>query len=113
MFVYVREISFPFIFLDIIKLHVTSVCIYITYFPSMFRYESTYHVKEMGIQSEGQAQRHRKLVSKIAGLSLNHPDPVMPMLLTSLITYSPDFVDLDHPESAERIQLHFANLLLR
>ncbi len=78
----------------------------------VYRYDHFYNTNELGLDSE-QARRHRKLVDKIAGISLHKPDPILPMLITSLILYSPDFVDLDKPASAERQQIHFASLLHR
>ncbi len=81
--------------------------------PKKVSYESTYNHQEMGILYIQEAQKHKKAVDKIVSLSLNEPDPVLPMLISSLIIYSSDSVDLDHPGSAERLQLNFASLLHR
>lgn len=65
----------------------------------------------MDIHDKEQIIRHKKLVDRITGMSLGEPDPVLPSLISSLIIYSPDSLDLDHPEDAEKLQLHFASLL--
>ncbi len=81
--------------------------------PQKVGYDGTYNHQELDILIEEEVQRHKKAVKKVVSLSLNEPDPVLPMLISSLIIYSTDSVELDNPGSAEQVQLSFASLLHR
>lgn len=67
----------------------------------------------MGIPPGEQAKRHRRLADKVGNTNLGHRDPVLLTLIIYILMYTPDFLDLDHPEKVEQTQLAFASLLYR
>ncbi len=77
----------------------------------IFRYDTIYDLKDLGIAPGEQAKRHRHLVGKIMNMNLGEQDPMLFMLILCLILFTPDFIDLDEPERAEQTQMVFACLL--
>ncbi len=67
----------------------------------------------MAIPAGDLAKRHQHLVKRIAALTLNQNDPLLLTLIMSIIIYTPDFLDLDHPKAVEQMQMNFASLLYR
>ncbi len=72
-----------------------------------------YDLEEYAFANEEHSGRHKKLVGRIGNMSLGKRDPVLFMLIVSTILYTPDFVDLDHPGDAERIQMAYAFMLCK
>ncbi len=76
-----------------------------------------YDSQELGLSNKDSADRHRTAVDKLARLGTGAKcetwDPVHIILTTGIITYCGDFVELDDPAEAERMQMIFVKLLHR
>ncbi len=77
-------------------------------------YNTVYNLDELGLSLDKEmAEKHRHCANKISSLTNDKFDPVMMMLNIGIILYTPDTVELDDREEAERLQMMYANLLYR
>ncbi len=77
------------------------------------RFKSNYDRIEHSISPGEPVRRHQQLVKKVAAMNLNLSDPLLITLVSSIIIYTPDFLDLDQPAKAEQAQMFFASMLHR
>ncbi len=85
--------------------------------PKLGTYESIYNRDQLGLQSPDEVVRHKHTALRLACLGGYNPeegwDPVHCVLITCIMLYSSDFLDLDEPRKAEKIQAGFASLLYK
>ncbi len=85
--------------------------------PKLGTYESIYNRDQLGLQSPDEVAKHKHTALRLARLggynSEEGWDAVHCVLTACIMLYSSDFLDLDEPRKAEKVQAGFASLLYK